>query len=225
MHSLQLEKLLLLALLAIPVKADSLVVFNIIGTMPASYSDQLGFVAQNGTLAVTGVNTPLHSAVTETLRGGDGLFISLGPIIASDTNHWFFAPADNGGAVAIEDGIFFYEPFSDPRNIPAFGQVIDASVGEAEVTTSDGTNFTLTATLNGEPTADAMRLTDFYGISGNPSSIILTLNWTNPSGFPSNDFSGATGQIVETFTPEPGSLLLLLTGLAGAAAFARKHTP
>ena len=63
-------------------KSGVFLVFETIGTIPAGYDRLSGFLAENGELVVFGENTPLHSAVTETMRGDDALIVALGRMVA-----------------------------------------------------------------------------------------------------------------------------------------------
>ena len=128
-------------------------------------------------------------------------------------NEWFFPP---GGFVAVGGAISFYPP-GDPRNIGNFSSILQSTtVGETVVATSDGTNFTLMANL--DPYSINPKLTDFYGISGNPSSAVLNLQWENDPV--DSLFAGdATGTLVIDYVPEPSSLLLFASA-AGVAVLA-----
>jgi hypothetical protein len=219
---MRLFSILTLALLATTLARAEQLVFTI-DSAPMSYlHGVLQAYLDDSSIYVTGENTPANNGVSE-MVSDYGFSADFSSFDSHQGNRWVF-PA--GAGVVVAGNMFFY-PGVDPRNIFCFCGILETgAVGETVLTTSDGTNFTLTDNLY--PGGVNPLLLDFYGISGNASSAVLNLQWEN-GHLDSLLFEGdATGTLVIDYVPESSSTLLFASAagfalLAGMARSTRRY--
>jgi hypothetical protein len=178
---------------------------------------------------ISSADMPLNGGEVSHLYSGGGLLFNTGPLVGSDATHWYFDTTAPGSGFTIESGIDFggdyylgqHSPLLfGPDDIGGFSIITGRGVGTPTVT-AVGNGFTLTMSFAGFDVLNQQdKLNSHFGLD--PSTQwagLLTLNFTG-TGSPGGSLRSTgtlTGQLTETVVPEPASLPLLGTLLAGLA--------
>lgn len=210
--------------------------------VPAAHADELDFgvmATATGSISYAGGAAPLvlsgvsmNAGVTDlgtgasaVLTGSCGGFaclqITTGNLYASDSMDWFFAGNSAPGSITIVGG-------ASAAGIPAGASLLSGTVSGARVI-NVGAGVDVTTTVN---SVDPGLLT-FFGIPTSPDLWNGSLNLSflfSSSVMPPAAFSGpviASGDLIDMPapdpTPEPGSIALLLIGLAALALIVRNR--
>lgn len=199
-------------------QGTSIVDFNLAAPTGGSVSYAGGAAPLIGTNItvddVVGINTPANDLVTLICQGCV-LNFQTGNLTGNDADEWFFGA---GGFFTITGTLV-----DALNNVIATGTLLNGVFSEVVSVIKTG----LTAAINGSifDTKDPDLLA-YFGLADVPYLGSLNLSFLlNPTVFPPNAFGSnpvLSGDVVNIPTPEPGSLLLLGSGLAGLGLWGRK---
>jgi hypothetical protein len=175
-------------------------------------------------VSVTGVDTSSNNGVTRTCFGCV-LSFTTGNFSSSNAIQWIFGGVGHAGTILLTGGVDLNgNNVQDGGDIAAGSTLLSGDFSGPVSVTFIGGTFRIAATSNisDEKHVD---LLDFYGLPNIPFFGNLNLGFNAP-GLPPDAFdsiSVGSGDVENMPTPEPGTLLLLGSGLLGLGYLQRRR--
>ena len=169
---------------------------------------------------VAGIDTPLNTGVNVALSGAL-LNFTTGNLTASTSNTWTFGGGESS-SIILTGGVDLDGGGIGAGDIPEGTTLFTGTFGSATVLLLSG-EFRIAGSSFGD-TKDA-DLAAYFGLgdvvdwSGN-LNISFNASGSPPDGFTSSEI--LSGDITNTPVPEPGTMMLLGSGLVGLAGWGRK---
>ena len=205
-----------LSLSPLPAHAIPILDFFVVGGGTISYGGGTTPLVGTGVqaLSVVGTGTPSNAGVPQAC-GGCVLDFTTGNFISSGPSSWTFS---GGGTIAITG------------TIPS---IIGIGTSTTLLTGSFTSNpvviqgpLELRALVAGFSDTKNQTLTDFFGLPNASFGGLVNLSFAAP-GNPASGFTSTavlSGDVANTPTPEPGTLLLIGSGLVGIGVGARRRS-
>ena len=208
-----------LSLSPLPAHAIPILDFFVVGGGTISYGGGTTPLFGTGVqaLSVVGIGTPLNAGVPHQCVGcvldfttGNFIFISSGP------SSWTFGA---GGNITLTGGIS-----GSGLSIPIGTTLFDGSFTSNPVVIQGPLG--LRALVAGFSDTKNQTLTDFFGLPNASFGGLVNLSFAAP-GNPASGFTSTavlSGDVANSPVPEPGTLLLIGSGLVGIGVGARRRS-
>ncbi len=206
-----------LSLSPLPAHAIPILDFFVVGGGTISYGGGTTPLVGTGVqaLAVVGTGTPSNAGVPHAC-GGCVLDFTTGNFISSGPSSWTFGA---GGTITLTGGI------SGPGLSIPIGTTLFAGSFTSNPVVIQGP-LGLRALVAGFSDTKNQTLTDFFGLPNASFGGLVNLSFAAP-GNPASGFTSTavlSGDVANTPTPEPSTLLLIGSGLVGIGVGARRRS-